>query len=195
MADLSTNLPRAEANDPAEVAMALETARALWSKGQSLESVRWIQRAAENAESSGDDLRAVALARAAADLRAEVNVASEPPGKNEAAALTHYDDFTEKTIVDSPVSSLSRVSLQSGVQIAEAASEPPTKSSVVVAPAPLVQPLPPVAQLQTLRVIVTGRDPATRQLTLRVLLEGETAPPHATEGVLVSLDPNKNLLA
>ncbi|MDF3064763.1 MAG: hypothetical protein K0R38_364, partial [Polyangiaceae bacterium] len=65
--------------------MALETARALWSKGQSLESVRWIQRAAENAESSGDDLRAVALARAAADLRAEVNVASEPPGKNEAA--------------------------------------------------------------------------------------------------------------
>jgi hypothetical protein len=27
-----------------------------------------------------------------------------------------------------------------------------------------------------------------------VLLEGEMAPPDATEGVLVSLDPNKNLL-
>lgn len=137
----------------------------------------------------------MALARAAADLRAEVNVASEPPGKSEAVALTPYDDFTEKTIVDSPVSSLSRVSLQSGVQITESAPEPPTKSSVVVAPTPILQPLPPVAQLQTVRVIVTGRDPATRQLSLRVLLEGESAPPGSTEAVLVSLDPTKNLLA
>ena len=76
MAELSPNLPRVEAGDAAEVALALETARALWSKGQGLESVRWIQRAAENAESSGNDLRAVNLARAAADLRAEVGVAS-----------------------------------------------------------------------------------------------------------------------
>ncbi|MDF3069409.1 MAG: hypothetical protein K0R38_5010, partial [Polyangiaceae bacterium] len=117
-----------------------------------------------------------------------------PPGKNEAAALTPYDDFTEKTIVDSPVSSLSRVSLQSGIQIAEVPAELPVKSQVMAAPTPILQPLPPVAQLQTLRVIVTGRDPATRQLTLRVLLEGEIAPADATEGVLVSLDPNKNLL-
>lgn len=174
--------------------MALETARALWSKGQTSESVRWIQRAAENAESSGDDLRAVALARAAADLRAEVNVPSEPPAKTEAVVLAPYDDFTDKTIVDSPASSLPRVSLQSGVQIAELPSEPPAKSAVVVSPTPILQPLPPVAQLQTLRVIVTGRDAASRQLTLRVLLEGEAAPPDATEGVLVSLDPNKNLL-
>jgi hypothetical protein len=65
----------------------------------------------------------------------------------------------------------------------------------MVAPMPIVQPLPPVAQLQTVRVIVTGRDPASRQLTLRVLLDGEAAPPGATEGVLVSLDPSKNLLA
>lgn len=193
MADLSTNLPGAQASDPPDVATALETARALWSKGQSLESVRWIQRAAEKAESSGDDLRAVALARAAADLRAEVNTPSQPPSSADAVALPPYDDFVEKTIVDSPTSSLSRVALQSGVQIAEA-PEPPAKSSVLVAPAPLLQPLPPVAQLQTLRVIVTGRDPASRQLTLRVLLEGEMAPPEATEGVLVSLDPNKNLL-
>lgn len=189
------NLPRAEATDPADVATALETAHALWAKGQSLESVRWIQRAAENAESSGDDLRAVALARAAADLRAEVNVPSEAPPKSEAVLLAPYDDFTEKTIVDSPASTLPRVSLQSGVHIAEAPLEPPTKSAVLVAPAPILQPLPPVAQLQTLRVIVTGRDPVSRQLMLRVLLEGETAPPEATEGVLVSLDPNKNLLA
>jgi hypothetical protein len=196
MAELSPNLPRAEAGDAAEVALALETARALWTKGQGLESVRWIQRAAENAESTGDDLRAVSLARAAADLRAEVSVGSEPPGAmNEAAALTPYDDFSESTIVDSPATSLARASLQSGVQIAEAAS-PPAKSSVVLVPSPLTPPVAPgrVAQHQAVRVAVLSGDPTTRQLSVQVLGDGETAPPGYTEAMLVSLDPQRKLL-
>src|ERR1041384_5114527 len=180
MAELSPNLPRVEAGDAAEVALALETARALWSKGQGLESVRWIQRAAENAESTGDDLRAVSLARAAADLRAEVSVGSDPPGRmNEAAALTPYDDFTEQTIVDSPATSLARASLQSGVQIADVAPSPPSRSRVVVMP-----PVPPavtaaarVGQHQAVRVAVLSGDATTRQLAVRVLAEGEGAPP------------------
>jgi hypothetical protein len=196
MAELSPNLPRTEAGDAAEVALALETARALWSKGQSLESVRWIQRAAENAESSGNDLRAVSLARAAADLRAEVSVGSEPPGRmNEAAALTPYDDFSEQTIVDSPATSLARASLQSGVQIAEAPG-PPTKSSVVLVPSPGAPAVMPgkVAQHQAVRVAVLSGDPATRQLSVQVLAEGEAAPPGSTEAMLVSLDPQRKLL-
>src|SRR6188768_3222310 len=178
MAELSPNLPRAEAGDAAEVALALETARALWSKGQGLESVRWIQRAAENAESTGDDLRAVSLARAAADLRAEVSVASEPPGRmNEAAALTPYDDFSEQTIVDSPATSLARASLQSGVQIAEVPAAPPTKSQVMLVPSPGAPAVAPgkVAQHQAVRVAILGGDPATRQLSIQVLAEGEAA--------------------
>jgi len=203
MADISPNLPRAEAEDAAEVAAALETARALWSNGQSLESVRWIQRAAENAESNGNDLRAVSLARAAADLRAEVSVGSEPPGRmNEAAALTPYDDFSESTIVDSPATSLARASLQSGVQIAEAPAGPPTKSSVMLVspPAPAVAPGPAavaparVAQHQAVRVAILGGDPTTRQLTVRVLGEGESAPAGSAEAMLVSLDPERKLL-
>ena len=194
MAELSPNLPRAETNDPADVALALETARALWSKGQGLESVRWIQRAAENAESSGDDLRAVTLARAAADLRAEVSVASEPPGAmNEAAALTPYDDFSESTIVDSPATSLARASLQSGVQIAEAPASPPTKSRVMVVP-PGPAASSRVGQHQAVRVAVLGGDPATRQLSVQVLLEGESAPPGTTEAMLVALDPQRKIL-
>lgn len=178
--------------------MALETARALWSKGQGLESVRWIQRAAENAESAGNDLRAVALARAAADLRAEVSMASEPPGAmNEAAALTPYDDFSEQTIVDSPATSLARASLQSGVQISEAPAPPPT-SSVVVVPSPLTPPVAPsvprVAQHAAIRVAVISGDASTRELSLRVLGEGESAPAGTTEALLVSLDPQRKLL-
>lgn len=193
--DLSTNLPRAESGDPAEVALALETARALWAKGHGLESVRWIQRAAENAESSGDDLRAVSLARAAADLRAEVGVASEPPGAmNEAAALTPYDDFTEQTIVDSPATSLARQSLQSGVQIAEIPPAPP-KSPVVLVPSPPPAPVAKrPAQHQAVRVAILTGDPSTRQLSVRVLGEGESAPAGCTEAMLVSLDPQRGIL-
>ena len=194
MAELSPNLPRTEAGDAAEVALALETARELWTNGKGLESVRWIQRAAENAESTGDDLRAVSLARAAADLRAEVTVASEPPGRmNEAAALTPYDDFSESTIVDSPATSLARASLQSGVQIAEVIS-PPTKSSVMLVPPTPSATTSRVGQHQAVRVAVVGGDPATRQLSVVVLSEGEAAPPGSTEAMLVSLDPQKKLL-
>ena len=202
MVELSPNLPQTEAGDAQDVALALETARALWSKGQGLESVRWIQRAAENAESSGNDLRAVALARAAADLRAEVNVGSEPPGAlNEAAALTPYDDFSESTIVDSPATSLARAALQGGVHIAEAAPSPspsPPPLTRLAATEPAVEPAPPtlrrVASHQAVRVAVVSSDAATRQISLRVLGEAEQAPPGATEALLVALDPGQKLL-
>jgi hypothetical protein len=188
MADLSSNLPRAEAGDPAEVTLALETARTLWANGQGLESVRWIQRAAENAESSGDDLRAVSLARAAADLRAEVSVTPEPRAPLlDAVVLAPYDEFTEQTIVDSPATSLSRHSLQSGVQIAEA----PPSSPVLLVPTP-----PGAARSQehqALRVAVMVPSPGARQLTVLLLAEGQAAPVGCTEAILVSLDPRRTL--
>lgn len=146
MLDTSTHLPATEASDVAEVIAALQTARELWTKGQALESVRWIQRAAENAEEAGNDLRAVSLARAAADLRAEVNVHSEPPGPvTEATALAPYDEFTESTIVDSPASSLARVTAQNNVQIAELhpSSPPATKPAAVSTPVTAAPPPPP----------------------------------------------------
>lgn len=194
MPDVSPNMPKAEAGDAAEVALALETARALWAKGQGLESVRWIQRAAENAESAGNDQRAVNLARAAADLRAEVSVASEPPGSmNEGAALAPYDDFSEQTIVDSPATSLARQSLQSGVQIAELAPEPPRAPPVVLVPH--LAPVPALAeQHHAIRVAVLAGDAQARQLSLLVLGEGEPAPAGSTEALLVSLDPRRQLV-
>jgi hypothetical protein len=197
MADLSTNLPLTEASDAAEVSLALETARTLWAKGLALESVRWIQRAAENAESAGNDLRAVSLARAAADLRADVTLESEPPRtlSNEAAALTPYDDFTEPTIVDSPASSLARMAAQSSVQIAEIA---PAPGAVVAAPSPSAAPQTVGAvvaiQHQTVRVCVLGAAAGARELSVRVLEEGESLPSGATEALLVSLQPQARLV-
>ncbi len=201
MADISTNLPRAEANDAPEVVHALEAAQELWSKGLALESVRSIQRAAENAESAGNDLRALSLARAAADLRAEVNVASEPPGpRTEGAALAPYDDFTESTIVDSPAATLARVAQQNNIQIAELHPPLPSEPPLPAPPAVLQTPPPPTerasvaVQHQTVRVCVISADTTSRQLTLRVLEEGEIPPPGATQALLVSLDPHARLI-
>jgi hypothetical protein len=189
MVDLSASLPRTEASDPAEVALALETARTLWSRGQSAESVRWIQRAAETAESAGDDLRAVSLARAAADLRAEVQLVSEPPPAiKEAPVLAPYDDFTEQTLVDSPSSSMAR----SVLLISQASDSSPPKTELAPQ-APAVEASARVPEHAAVRVAVLSSDAATRQLSLRILIEGEPAPEGTLEALLVPLDPRAKL--
>jgi hypothetical protein len=74
------SLPAAEASDSDDVRWALETATALWAKGDAQEALRWLRRAAENASEAGADLRAVMLAKAAAELRSELPAtASVPP--------------------------------------------------------------------------------------------------------------------
>jgi hypothetical protein len=93
---------------------------------------------------------------------------------------------------------LARIALQSGVQLADA-GPPPTELSVTAAPlpnAPAPAPTPsPVAPHQALRVAVLSSDPTTRQISLRILGEGEIAPPGSSEALLVSLDPERKLLA
>src|SRR5688572_31712739 len=85
-------VPAPEADDPDGVAVALEAARALWISGEKSESVRLLRRAAEAAEEAGNDLRALALARTAADLTSELqaatpvtpDVVSTPPASSRA---------------------------------------------------------------------------------------------------------------
>src|SRR3954463_16318421 len=82
MADSSPDfpdLPEVEANDPEPVAVAIETARALFKTGEQLEALRWLRRGAERAEESGDDLRALNLARSAADLSTALQSVQPPP--------------------------------------------------------------------------------------------------------------------
>ena len=77
------DLPEVEATDPEPVAVAVETARALFKTGEQLEALRWLRRAAERAEESGDDLRALNLARSAADLSTALQ--SVPPSPSPAS--------------------------------------------------------------------------------------------------------------
>src|SRR5882672_4113565 len=66
--DMNIDLPAATATDPSDVVLALETAHALWRNGDSKDALKWLRRAAETAEAEGDDMRALSLARAAAEL-------------------------------------------------------------------------------------------------------------------------------
>ncbi len=68
----SESFPSASPSDGDGVRDHLETAKALWDKGDQKEAVRWLQRAATAAEEAGDDARSLALARHAAELSAQV---------------------------------------------------------------------------------------------------------------------------
>lgn len=61
-------IPEPSDNDPDSVATALETAALLVAKGELTEALRWVRRGAESASETGHDVRALALARAAAEL-------------------------------------------------------------------------------------------------------------------------------
>ncbi len=77
--------PQALPNDPEDVAWALSTGQAMWSRGDVLEAIRWVKRASESASDAGADDRAFALARAAADLKMSSGLLSVTPAPPEVA--------------------------------------------------------------------------------------------------------------
>ena len=75
----NASLPSPEPEDPSDVSVALEAARALWENGDTDEALRWFSRAVEAAEQSGNDRRALDLARAVAELKDGLSAKSGPP--------------------------------------------------------------------------------------------------------------------
>jgi len=73
MADSKAKFPAPESSDPDDVVLALETANALWGRGDAREAIRWLRRAAEAAEEAGDDMRSLRLARTAADITTQLD--------------------------------------------------------------------------------------------------------------------------
>lgn len=98
MSSMAHRFPRPDPSDTEDVLFALETAQALYSKGELQDAVRWLRRAADEAEQAGSDQRALELARAAAELVSEVSppvsspkpppVSSPNPGISAAAATS-----------------------------------------------------------------------------------------------------------
>jgi hypothetical protein len=72
-------IPTAERTDPEPVRNSLAQALADFERGAVRDALRHLRRAAESADDAGNELRAVALARAAADLATEVGTTATPP--------------------------------------------------------------------------------------------------------------------
>lgn len=72
-------IPSPEHSDPEPVRSSLALARSDFARGDAREALRHLRRAAEGADAAGSEIRAVALARAAADLATEVGASQVPP--------------------------------------------------------------------------------------------------------------------
>jgi hypothetical protein len=203
MSESLVDLPEVEPRDPEPVAVAIETARALFRTGERLDALRWLRRAAERAEEAGDDVRSVSLARCAADLSTELQSVPPPPTRtsvppppppptpppalepvsappptsrrhDEAIALSPYDDFTDKTAVDGPTAAV-RDALQSGVHITELPDSQSAPHSVTM-PSPSSS-IPVVAPSPITPAVVLAK-PVARQ-ALRVAVSPDPRSPGA----------------
>ncbi|MFS8071492.1 MAG: hypothetical protein ACMG6S_34410, partial [Byssovorax sp.] len=72
-------IPNPLPNDDEDVSWALSTAGALWGRGERAEALKWLRRAAEQASDVNDDVRALALFKAAADVSSQVSTTTPPP--------------------------------------------------------------------------------------------------------------------
>ncbi len=65
-------VPEAKPTDAEDVSWALSTAEAMWARGDHLEGIKWVRKAAEAAGDAENDERALELAKAASELTAQV---------------------------------------------------------------------------------------------------------------------------
>ena len=105
-------IPSVEHGDPESVRSSLALARSDFARGDIREALRHLRRAAEGADDAGNELRAVALARAAADLATAVGASQVPPPISERA--TTNASQTPTPIVRSTPDAALRELLESG---------------------------------------------------------------------------------
>ena len=93
------DIPPVKDTDPEDVVWGLQTADTLWQRGERIDALVWLRRAAQAAGDSNDDDRALELARYAAELTELMNRELE---EQEAAAeeLTGDDLIEEEDIVE-----------------------------------------------------------------------------------------------
>lgn len=75
--DALPSVPETKPEDAEDVSWALSTAEAMWARGDHVDAIKWIRKAAEAASDVEDDMRALELAKAASDLAAAVAVSSQ----------------------------------------------------------------------------------------------------------------------
>jgi hypothetical protein len=89
-------IPPAKDSDAEDVAWGLQTAEALWKRGERIDAIVWLRRAAQAAGDAADDDRALELARSAAELSdwmaTQPSVTTSPPGVDRHNTSTFVPD-------------------------------------------------------------------------------------------------------
>lgn len=218
----SPEFPGISDDDSSDLTLALQTANALWKQGDSAEALRWLRRAAETAEGEGNDDRALALARIAAELRERTSSPAEssrtrrppslpaPPPRvvlpqtpNLEATRDLSDMPTPRpstlppSVTPPPVSARQRSEPPASVgprQPPPRSSKPPSRSAPSVPPLRPAEGRAPATDIDSsggartaLRVSVEVLSAQSRTLLVRVLDEGESAPPGSQEALIVPL--------
>jgi hypothetical protein len=204
--------PVSTEQDDDQVTTALDTASALWSRGDAREALRWLRRAAEMAGEAGDDFRAVQLARAAADLSSELQIPPTlVPATSGPLAPRSYPSHAPPVAVptqpnharppgppapafsSSPISARGRpLPPRRGVEPYEVVTSAPP-----LAPEPLSRSIASATSprpRQALHVAVIPADDDRNLLYVRILADGEAPPTGSHEALLVALEPQTNLL-
>jgi hypothetical protein len=204
-------IPAAAASDSSEVTVALEAAATLLENGDAEEAVRWLRRAADAAGSAGDDLRAVALASAAADLKDALPAAPEPaPPSRPGIPPIQPTQASPRATPPPPPSARAARPAPAATTARPGVSRPPpppsSRSSPASAPPPVAPAAPaapaqasdggsarPAATEAPLRVAVkwSVRDP--NLFMVRVLPDGQPVPPGSHEAFLTPAAPGIDL--
>lgn len=90
--DAANRIPKPAPNDHEDVSWALSTAEATWRRGERTDALRWLRRAAASASDAQQDERALEIAKAAAELAAELEGPSGPDLTPEAAEVVPLGD-------------------------------------------------------------------------------------------------------
>lgn len=203
---IDDSFPTPSPEDSDDVELALETAGALWNKGDRPEALRWVRRAAEAAEQAGDDRRALELARRAAELdaapepvpapepaieqpKAEEPAVEEPVVEEEARAEAPPTTVAPPPSVTSPPAKPS-------VPVASVApearvSQPPPKPSERASVTPVQPQRPPeTSRREPVRVYVKTSARDQSLLIVRPLEAGRRAPFGTREAMLVFEEPS-----
>lgn len=159
------DVPEAKPEDPEDVSWALSTAEAMWARGDHLEGVKWIRKAAEAASEAEDDMRALELAKAAADLTAILGrrsrTSAEPAEPMPAPTTTRSAGSTRPSggppSMNRPSASPPAPGRPSGAPPAASASSRPGPRSAPPVPTKASQ--PPRGAPRPLTALVTGAPP------------------------------------
>jgi len=128
-------VPDTKPEDPEDVSWALSTAEAMWARGDHLEGIKWVRKAAEAASDVEDDMRALELAKAASELAALLTRRSQsvPDGSPAAAGAA----ATEAPAANVAPASAMPVTARSGpASVAPPAPPTPPPGGATVPPLP-----------------------------------------------------------